>query len=159
MQSADPQATARTSRLYAVGQTTLIIVFAGVYFLHPDANLALPAGLPAVGLALCGLGILVVILAFAALGAAIQIAPAPKQGAHLVTHGIYRYLRHPIYTGILLTVAGLWLRQPSILVAVAAVALGVLLVAKARFEEILLAAAYPEYADYKKRAWGVLPGL
>ena len=37
--------------------------------------------------------------------------------------------------------------------------LAVLLLAKARFEERLLLARYPEYAEYRRRTWGVIPGM
>jgi len=111
------------------------------------------------GNALCGVGILLVILAFASLRGAIQIAPEPKRGAQLVASGVYKYMRHPIYTGIIFCVIGLFLRQPSIWVAVATALVVIFLFFKARFEEKLLLAAYPGYADYRRRTWGLFPGL
>jgi protein-S-isoprenylcysteine O-methyltransferase Ste14 len=90
---------------------------------------------------------------------AIQIAPEPKRGAQLVETGIYKYLRHPIYAGIIFCVIGLFLRQPSFWVAVTAALVIVLLFFKVRFEEKLLLAVYPGYADYRRRTWGLFPGL
>jgi protein-S-isoprenylcysteine O-methyltransferase Ste14 len=93
-----------------------------------------------------------------------QVSPEPKADGHLVTRGVYRWLRHPMYTGITLLVIGLALRTPTLWVAVAGVALIALLLVKARFEERLLAARYPDYPAYRSRTWGVLtpgsdPGL
>ena len=83
--------------------------------------------------------------------------PEPKAGASLVTTGIYRWFRHPIYTGMLLAVVGLFLCKPTPRVAaVSAVVVGFLVV-KVRFEEQLLLARYPDYAEYRKRSWGLIP--
>ena len=87
----------------------------------------------------------------------IQIAPSPREGGHLVTSGVYRYFRHPIYTGIVLIMIGLLLRQPRVPVAVAAVVVIAFLAAKVRFEESLLLARYSDYADYRARSWGLVP--
>jgi protein-S-isoprenylcysteine O-methyltransferase Ste14 len=44
-------------------------------------------------------------------------------------------------------------------VAVTAALAIILLFFKARFEEKLLLAAYPDYSDYRRRTWGLFPGL
>jgi protein-S-isoprenylcysteine O-methyltransferase Ste14 len=147
------------NKRYAVAQTVLLIVFAAVVFLSPRNFLFVSASAVIVGNALCGVGILLVILAFASLRGAVQIAPEPKRGAQLVESGIYKYLRHPIYTGIIFCVLGFFLREPTIWVAVATAVVVVFLFFKARFEEKLLLAAYPGYADYRRRTWGLFPGL
>jgi protein-S-isoprenylcysteine O-methyltransferase Ste14 len=89
----------------------------------------------------------------------IQIDPFPKRGGHLVTTGIYHWLRHPIYTAIVLIVIGLVLREPRVSLAVAAAVVIAFLFVKTRFEEGLLAAHYPQYCAYRKRTWGLIPGL
>jgi protein-S-isoprenylcysteine O-methyltransferase Ste14 len=111
------------------------------------------------GNVLCGAGLLIITLAFASLRSAIQIAPEPKPGAHLVETGVYKYLRHPIYSGIIFCVVGLFLRQPTVWMAVAAAMAIIFLFFKARLEEKLLLAVYPGYADYRRRTWGLFPGL
>lgn len=68
-------------------------------------------------------------------------------GQQVVATGLYRYVRHPIYTGDLLLLLGLQLSLNSWLV------LGVLLLAgvvawRARHEEALLRAQLPGYAQY-----------
>ena len=90
---------------------------------------------------------------------AVQIAPEPKHGAQLVESGVYKYLRHPIYSGIIFGVIGLFLRQPTIWLAGAAAMVIIFLFFKARLEEELLLAAYPGYAAYRAKTWGLLPGL
>jgi protein-S-isoprenylcysteine O-methyltransferase Ste14 len=146
------------SRSYAVVQTLLLSAFAIVYFVG-SGELVFPAGgaVRAAGLVLCALGLLVMLAAFRSLGGAIQIAPEPRAQAQLVTGGIYRWLRHPIYTAIVMVVIGLFLRKPTWLVAIAALIVVIFLVIKSRYEETLLIARYPEYATYREHTTGVLP--
>src|SRR2546421_6092155 len=108
-----------TSKRYAIAQTVLLVVFAAVVFWSPRDFLFLSANGVIAGNVLCGVGLLVIVLSFASLRGAIQIAPEPKRGAQLVESGVYKYLRHPIYTRIVFCVFGLFLREPTIWVAVA----------------------------------------
>jgi len=76
----------------------------------------------------------------------------------LVTSGIYKYIRHPIYTGDMLLLLGLELALNSWLV------LGVVLVVavvvrQALAEETLLSAMVPNYKDYRRRTKMFIPGV
>ena len=146
------------SRRYAVAQTVLLILFAAVVFLSPGNYLFVSAGAKIAGNVIGLAGVLLIIFAFASLRGAIQIAPEPKHGAQLVETGVYKYFRHPIYTGIILCVIGLFLRQPTIWVAAGTAIVIVFLFFKARFEEKLLLAVYSGYAAYRSRTWGLIPG-
>jgi protein-S-isoprenylcysteine O-methyltransferase Ste14 len=151
--------TKRTSKLFGHAQTTLVSGFAVVIFLSPNTRLFVSPTTAGVGGVLCAVGVLVIFLAFYSLGDAIQIAPEPLPGKQLVEKGLYKYLRHPIYTGILLCVVGFILKKPSIYVLVAGAVVILFLFFKVRFEEKLLGATYPGYAQYRSRTWGLLPGL
>jgi protein-S-isoprenylcysteine O-methyltransferase Ste14 len=65
----------------------------------------------------------------------------------IVDRGIYRYVRHPIYTGDLLLVTGLELVLHSWLV-LAVVPLALVIVRQVLAEETLLSRAFPSYARY-----------
>ena len=149
--------THRKSTLYAVAQFVLLAVFAAVFFLQPGRFLLSPMKIAGVVVAFTGLALMAV--AFVHLRDVIQVAPEPRADGHLVTSGVYAHLRHPIYTGIVFLVIGLFLGQPAVNVAIAGVVLLVFLIVKSRFEERLLGERYPEYAEYRKRTWGVVPGL
>jgi protein-S-isoprenylcysteine O-methyltransferase Ste14 len=88
-----------------------------------------------------------------------NISPAIKEGALLVTHGPYRYIRHPMYASLLLAGLGLliitfsWLRLACFFV------LWLVLYLKLRIEEKLLAEHFPEYPSYKKRSRMFFPWL
>lgn len=73
------------------------------------------------------------------------------QARGLVTAGPYRLARHPIYTGYILSYLGLWLGRPTLPLLLALLAWFGLTVARIRYEEAVLAAAFPEYAAYRQR--------
>lgn len=146
------------SRFYVAAQFVLIVGFAAAIFLAPPA-LDVPEGLRAAGLTLCLVGFAIIFAALWAMGRVMQVSPQPKSDGHLVTRGIYGWLRHPMYTGIVLIVVGLAVRDPSVAVGIVGGALIALLLAKARYEERLLSARYADYAAYRKRTWSVLPPI
>jgi protein-S-isoprenylcysteine O-methyltransferase Ste14 len=103
------------------------------------------------------LGAALVLVAVAQMGKTIHVHPEPKAGVSLVTTGVYRWFRHPIYTGMLLAVVGLLLCKPTLRVAAASAVVIGFLVFKVRFEETLLLEHYPDYAEYRERSWGLIP--
>lgn len=139
------------SRAYAAVQTVLLCAFAAILLWNPGAPLFESAAAPVAGDALGIAGLAVIALGFLALGRNIQVSPHTKEGAHLVTGGVYRWLRHPIYSGIALCVVGLWLREPTAAAGIAAIVVIAFLGVKRRLEERFLLAAYSGYAEYRKR--------
>jgi protein-S-isoprenylcysteine O-methyltransferase Ste14 len=83
-----------------------------------------------------------------------------KQDHQLIRTGPYRYLRHPIYTGILTMFVGLTLATGEWL---GLVGLAVAVIAywrKTRMEEATLNAAFgAEYDAYRRDTWAVVPGV
>jgi protein-S-isoprenylcysteine O-methyltransferase Ste14 len=83
--------------------------------------------------------------------------PRPHHNARLVMRGPYRWIRHPMYTAVLLTTGALVVDQPKpTRLAVWLVLLADLLL-KLRYEEALLARRFPEYAAYRKRTKQLIP--
>jgi protein-S-isoprenylcysteine O-methyltransferase Ste14 len=77
----------------------------------------------------------------------------------LVTSGPYRLARHPIYTVYLLINLGILLRHLTApFAAVLVVWVGLLLV-RIRYEETVLAGAFPEYREYRRRVAAFGPRL
>jgi protein-S-isoprenylcysteine O-methyltransferase Ste14 len=149
-----PLETAQRAQLYVMGQFLLIGLFAVAVLVRPAAANPLWHG---IGFAICVPGIAIIVWALATMGRVMQVSPEPRADGHLVTRGIYAWLRHPMYTGILFIVVGLLVRTPALVAAIVGVALAVLLVAKSRFEESLLLSRYPGYAEYRRGTWGVIP--
>jgi protein-S-isoprenylcysteine O-methyltransferase Ste14 len=78
----------------------------------------------------------------------------PEQS--LTTRGIYRYIRHPIYSGDIVLLTGLQLALNSWLVVVV-FALLMITVKQALAEEALLARVFPDYAEYCRRTKRFIP--
>lgn len=76
----------------------------------------------------------------------------------LVTSGPYRLARHPIYTVYLFINAGILLRHLTLPFALVMTAWVTLLLVRVRYEEGVLAAAFPEYPEYRRRvrAFGIV---
>ena len=85
-----------------------------------------------------------------------HFAANPTKGG-LVTWGPYRFIRHPIYTSVCLFMVPGVVAHLSL---ASGMFLGLILIGAAlrmRFEEALLVAEYPEYVDYAKKTWRMLP--
>lgn len=77
---------------------------------------------------------------------------------NLVDTGIYRYIRHPIYTGDILLLIGLELALNSWLV-LGVLALIPYVIWQAKAEEELLLNAFPDYHAYQKQTKMFIPYL
>ena len=88
-----------------------------------------------------------------------NIRPLPREGGHLVQHGPYRWIRHPMYSALLLAgVAAARLSGDGSTWLVLA-ALAVVLRIKSAVEERGMIARYPAYQDYQRRTRRFVPGL
>jgi protein-S-isoprenylcysteine O-methyltransferase Ste14 len=88
-----------------------------------------------------------------------NIVPEPREGAHLVTTGPYRWVRHPMYVALLIFMAGVATAAHEPMQWVLWLALCVVLNSKAAMEERLLRAVWPQYADYMRRTRRFIPGV
>jgi protein-S-isoprenylcysteine O-methyltransferase Ste14 len=94
-----------------------------------------------------------------ALGKSLTAHPIPGKNAQLVTDGLYKFVKHPIYTGLILVGFGLMITGGFFPHALFFIALVLLLNYKASFEEALLTKTYAGYADYSKKTGRFLPRL
>src|SRR5919199_2283955 len=79
-------------------------------------------------------------------------AVAFKEGHELITSGLYAYVRHPIYTGILLMILGTVLLVGTLSAGIGFLIIVAALWFKLRAEEELLTDHFPrEYPAYKNR--------
>jgi protein-S-isoprenylcysteine O-methyltransferase Ste14 len=104
-------------------------------------------------------GIVVLVVASLRLGRALTPTPVPTASGELQTSGLYRYVRHPIYSGVLLVVIGMTLRSGSVVTLAVAVIAVVFFDRKARWEEARLVERYPDYAPYADRTPRFVPRL
>lgn len=144
-----------TARLLVTAQFVLlglVVVLPGGWGWPVPRWLLLLAG---VGV-LAGLG--VAAFAATALGRGLTAVPIPNRHAQLRTGGLYRLVRHPIYSGLLLAAGSFVVGTGSGWRAVAFVGLVVLLAGKARWEEARLARRFAGYAAYAARTPRFVPG-
>ena len=102
-------------------------------------------------------GLAITLFGIVSLGSSLTATPVPKDGAVLRTTGMYAIVRHPIYLGLILFGLGLTLPSGSVLTVFSYGLLIFLLSYKARFEEQLLIAQYPQYRAYASRVGRILP--
>ncbi len=124
-------------------------------------RLALPAALLWSGLGVIVAGLALKWWAVVSLRRFFTVDVAIHPGHQLVREGPYRYLRHPAYSGVLVSFAGLavctssWISALVILVPIGAVFLH-----RIRVEERVLNEAFPgQYRAYAEQSWRLVPGL
>jgi protein-S-isoprenylcysteine O-methyltransferase Ste14 len=111
----------------------------------------------AVGVVLCALGIGLAIWARAYLGRNWGMPMSRKENPELVTTGPYAYVRHPIYTGMLIAMLGSAIGE-SPFWSLPLVLFGIYFVYSARREEKLMMEQFPEqYRAYMKRTKMLVP--
>ena len=108
---------------------------------------------------LLAMGLVILGLSFLALGKSLTAHPIPAKQGELVTDGLYRFARHPIYTGVLAIGLAMTLSGGLFPHGLFFIALVVLLNYKASFEEQLLRARYADYASYAEKTGRFLPKL
>lgn len=129
------------------------------FVLRPSAPWPTPwhtIGLAA-GLVLMGAGLLLALAGVWSLGDNLTAVPHPKDDAHLVAHGAYRLVRHPIYSGIILGAFGWGLLMNSWFTLLLALLLFLFFDTKSRREEQWLAEKYSDYGQYRKRVRKLIP--
>jgi protein-S-isoprenylcysteine O-methyltransferase Ste14 len=113
---------------------------------------------PYVGLILYVLGSVLRLVPVFALGRRFSGLVAIQSGHRLKTDGIYRYIRHPSYAGLLVLCAGLALIFRCWIGLVLVAAIFAVLLARMNSEEILLASTFgEEYEAYRRRTWRLVP--
>jgi len=117
-------------------------------------NIVIKAGVIAVIL-----GILTIGIALLQLNKNLSPFPSPKSGSQLIQNGLYNYIRHPIYTGILLLFTGYSFFTSSGYKLLITVVLLVLFIFKSRYEEKRLTHTFKEYTNYKKSTGRFLPKI
>lgn len=89
-----------------------------------------------------------------ALGQNLTPYPQPRSGATLVSTGIYARIRHPIYTGVVLLLAGASVLAGSIAAGLVAAGFLVFFTAKSSVEERALAINVSGYQEYRAAVRG-----
>lgn len=137
----------RISALIGTFLLTVVVVF-------PRRDLSMLVGLVSAVLTLGGNAFAVVVLT--QLRASFSIMAEARQ---LVTEGVYRMVRHPLYLAEEIAAIGIAMQFFSLsTAAILAVQIGFQL-RRMRNEEVILAETFPEYRAYRARTPRILPGI
>jgi protein-S-isoprenylcysteine O-methyltransferase Ste14 len=139
------------------------VVFAA-YLIHPDPvfwfALPLPLWLRWSGAAMTLLVPPLLFWTFQSLGTNLTDTVVTRREHTLVTHGPYRWVRHPFYDVVALEVASMSLVTASGLLALLGLAVVAMLFVRTRIEEAKLAARFgAEYQAYAERTGRFVPRL
>lgn len=144
----------RTARLLVAGQFVLI----GILVLLPGRHdWPVPTALTVACSVATVLGLAVMVIGATGLGRGLTATPLPNTHARLRTGGLYRYARHPIYSGLILTMASITVASGSAFRLLVLGALVLLLTIKARWEETRLTRRFEGYAEYAARTARFVP--
>lgn len=117
--------------------------------------------LPIVGLIIFGLAFVYWICIFiSAWKAHIQAVRSSESITKLVTTGIYKQIRHPMYSADIVLAWGLWFYLPSINILVSMLWLTTVLIIWSRLEEKMMTEKFGnQYLKYKQNVPAFLPKL
>ena len=124
-------------------------------------GVALAPGKPfrptAMGAVLFGGGAALIGWSALTLGTSLSPFPAPRTRGHFTPAGPYRWVRHPMYVGVVVASLGYAAATASPARAGLSALAGLFFDAKARHEERLLADRYPDYPAYRRATRKFVP--
>lgn len=141
----------------AVGAQIALLLFLVVLPARDDWST--PTWIEVLGAVLSVIGVVIGVAASLKLGSALTPTPVPSGRGELTTTGLYRLVRHPIYTGVLTIVLGVVLRSGSVPKALVGMLLIAFFTLKASWEEQQLIEHYPGYAEYAAKTPRFVPRL
>ena len=145
---------------YVVIQAILI----GLILFGPQGSALVGVGTLKTILQSCGIAIgllacLIMVIAAINLGKNLTPLPCPKDNAELIQTGLYRFVRHPIYFGVLLAALAWLFIFPGVYVLAYAIGLFFLFDLKASREEIWLVGRFPAYRAYQAKVKKLIPAI
>ncbi|XWK90671.1 MAG: isoprenylcysteine carboxylmethyltransferase family protein [Phormidium sp.] len=93
------------------------------------------------------------------LGKQLTPLPYPKEDGELVQTGIYSFVRHPLYSGLIFFTLSWAIFQMSLTHLFGVLIIFIVLNAKASKEEAWLSEKFPEYAEYRQKVKKLIPWL
>ena len=164
-------ATKRTqTRVSFASQAPYLIFTASAFYAMFSHYLAfgwmrlhvLPRGLwiANLGIAITAVGLLFAIWARAYLGRNWSGAVTVKVGHQLIRSGPYRWVRHPIYSGMILALIGTAINRGQLRGFIAVVLLYIGFTMKSHIEERFMTNTFgAEYDEYRRTTGGIVPRL
>lgn len=131
----------------------------GLYAFDFLPHFELPQSVKMMGLVVASIGFIISALSVLQLNKNLTVFPTPKTDAELITFGMYKLSRHPIYTGLILFTFGYAFYKVSWLKLVISLSLFLLFYFKTNYEEQQLLQKFSDYKDYKKKVNRFFPKI
>lgn len=153
-------------KLFQNGATYVLIQagLLGILFLGPidwwgilPLSQSVSETLKMIALILFPLGVLIAIVAAIQLKRNLTPLPMPVEHGELIQTGLYAYVRHPIYLGVILMALAWFLHTQAVLTLVEFIAVMIFFEVKSRQEEYWMGQVYPEFAEYQRRTAKLVP--
>lgn len=134
-----------------------LALFAAYLLEVPLFDLEVPEQINFLHLAFVVLGAFIVVLGMLQLNKNLSPFPTPKKDSALITSGLFKYVRHPIYTGILIAAFFLAFYLHSGYKLLVFLLLLLLFYSKSIYEEKELLEKFPEYESYMANTGRFIP--
>lgn len=147
---------ARKDLLFVGIQAILLLVyFIPVNIIEFQINFILKIA----SLSISIIGLIIMLFAFLQLNKNLTPFPTPIESGSLIQAGLYKYIRHPIYTGIIIFSVFFAIFNESIWNLSIGIALYILFYFKSKYEESLLKKQYKDYENYMQKTGRFFPFL
>lgn len=156
----EPHRETPPARNKAVGWGLVAIqalLIVGIILTPTSDDWPLPSTAGTIATVLSVVGAALVVWAVLIFGRGVTPSPMPSKKATLQTRGPYRWIRHPMYTGVILWMAGSAMARANWLAAALWVALVGFFLAKISWEERRLVETYPGYQEYRDSVPALVP--
>ena len=87
----------------------------------------------------------------------LRITPEVAKSARLIKNGPYKFIRHPMYTGLIIACFGALIAEITFIKIVFYTILLTDLVIKLKYEEGILEKHFSEYKEYREKTFKLLP--
>lgn len=137
----------QTAWAYVVVQALIL----GLLVFLPDSIGPAIKRLVVIGVGFEWFGFIGIVLSAVTIRSSLTPLPLPKARSQLGTTGLYKYVRHPMYSSVILLSLGIALASGSLVKYGLVISLFVLLYYKSMFEEKYLRKKYADYDNYTKK--------
>ena len=103
------------------------------------------------------MGGIIILFGILSLNENLSIFPSPKKNGSLISSGVYGYVRHPIYSGIIISMASYSIYAVSPIKFMIAGVMIVVLYFKSSFEEQKLMESFTGYEKYMNKTGRFFP--